>query len=349
MKMKLKELASRLGLELRGDGELEIVAPAPIEAAADGTITFAVGPKYSATLRSSRASAAIVTNEMAGEAECPVLVSDDPAFDFARVLKIFFTPYRPPSEIHPTAILAPNARVGDNSSIGAYCVIGSGVTIGRNAVIHPHVIIYPGVNIGDDFTCHSHVSIREGVTIGNRVTLLNGAVIGADGFGFVEHGGELIKIPQVGAVIIEDEVEIGANTTIDRATMGATIIRRAVKLDNLIQVGHNCEIGNSTRMAAQSGLAGSVKVGEWCQFGGQSGCADHVEIGDSARVIAQAGVHNDLPKDALVGGAPAIDLRVFRRMVAVGPRLPALARRLRALEKHLRINRAPGAEPADGE
>jgi UDP-3-O-[3-hydroxymyristoyl] glucosamine N-acyltransferase len=336
--MKLKELALRLGLELRGDGELEIVAPAPLEAAIAGTITFAAGPKYMATLRSARASAAIVSTEMANGAQCAVLVSANPAFDFARVLEIFFPRYRPPVEIHPTAIIATDALVGENSAIGAYCVIGRGVTIGRNAVIHPHVVVYPGVHIGDDFTCHSNVSIREAVTIGNRVTLLNGAVIGADGFGFIEHKGALIRIPQVGTVIIEDDVEVGANTTIDRATMGATVIRRAVKLDNLIQVGHNCEVGTATRMAAQSGLAGSVKVGEWCQFGGQSGCADHVEVGNRARVIAQAGVHNDLPDDALVGGAPAIDLRVFRRMVAVEPRLPAFARRLRAIEKRLGLD-----------
>jgi UDP-3-O-[3-hydroxymyristoyl] glucosamine N-acyltransferase len=345
--MKLSELALRLGLELRGDGELEIAAPAPIEAAATGMITFAVGPKYAAALRSSRASAAIVPKEMAGDAKCAVLVSADPAFDFARILEIFFPPYRPPREIHSTAIIASDAHVGKNSSIGAYCVIGNGVTIGRNAVIHPHVIIYPGVHIGDDFICHSQVSIREGVTIGNRVTVLNGAVIGADGFGFVEHNGQLIKIPQVGSVIIEDDVEIGANTTVDRATMGSTVIGRAVKLDNLIQVGHNCEVGPFTRMAAQSGLAGSVKVGKWCQFGGQSGCADHVQVGDRARVIAQAGVHNDLSDDALVGGAPAIDLRVFRRMVAVEPRLPELARRLRALEKQLGLNKAQKQEPRE--
>jgi UDP-3-O-[3-hydroxymyristoyl] glucosamine N-acyltransferase len=345
--MKLGDLASRLGLELRGDSELEIATPAPIEAATNGTITFAVGPKYSTALRSSSASAAIIPEDMVDDARCAVILSADPAFDFARLLEIFFPPYRPPSEIHPTAVIPSDARLGENCAVGAYCVIGSGVTVGRNAIIHPHVVIYPGVLIGDDFTCHSHVSIREGVTIGNRVTLLSGAVIGGDGFGFIEHAGQLIKIPQVGSVIIEDDVEIGANTTVDRATMGATVIRRAVKLDNLIQVGHNCEVGTATRMAAQSGLAGSVKVGEWCQFGGQSGCADHVEVGDRARVIAQAGVHNDLPDDALVGGAPAIDLRVFRRMVAVEPRLPAIARRVRALEKHLGVDRARQKGPPE--
>lgn len=345
--MKLRELASRLGLELRGNGDLEIGAPAPVEAATDGTITFASSLKYAAALRSSRASAAIISKEMANEVHCAVLLSANPAYDFARVLEIFFPAYRPPAGIHPGAIIAGDAQIGENASIGAFCVIGNGVRIGRNAVIHPHVTIYPRVRIGDDFTCHSQVSIREGVSIGNRVTLLNGAVIGADGFGFIEHDGELVKIPQVGNVIIEDDVEIGANTTVDRATMGATIIRRAVKLDNLIQIGHNCEVGNSTRMAAQSGLAGSVKVGKWCQFGGQSGCADHVEVGDRARVIAQAGVHNDLSEEALVGGAPAIDLRLFRRMVAVEPRLPALARRLRLLEKRLGLDKTQQKEPSE--
>lgn len=331
--MQLTELAQTLGLSLRGDGAVEIIAPAPLESAGAGMITFAAGPRYAAILRNSSATAAIVTAEIADQARCPILLSANPAFDFARVLQIFFPPVRPQPGIHPTAVIAPTARLGANAFVGACCVIGEEVEIGRNAVIHPHVTIYPGVRVGDDFTCHSQVSIREGVAIGNRVTILNGAVIGADGFGFLEHDGTLVRIPQVGSVVLEDDVEIGANTTIDRATMGATVVRRGVKLDNLIQVGHNCDVGEYSRMAAQSGLAGSVKVGRWCQFGGQSGFADHAKIGDRVRVIAQAGVHNDLPDDALVGGAPAIDLRVFRRMVAVEPRLPELARRLRALEK----------------
>jgi UDP-3-O-[3-hydroxymyristoyl] glucosamine N-acyltransferase len=335
--MKLGEIAAKLGLELRGDGSIEIAMPAPIEAAGSGMITFAVGVKYGAALRASKASCAIVPADLADAAPAATLISTNPAFDFARVLGLFFPSYRPAPGIDATAVIAPDARLGEGASVGAYCVIGAGVTVGRNAVLHPHVTIYPGVRIGDDFTCHSQVSIREGVTIGNRVTLLNGAVIGADGFGFVEQNGDLMKVPQVGSVLIEDDVEIGANTTVDRATMGATVIHKGVKLDNLIQIGHNCELGDFSRMAAQSGLAGSVRLGKWCQFGGQSGSADHVKVGDRARVIAQAGVHNDLDDDALVGGAPAIDLRVFRRMVAVEPRLPELARRLRAIEQHLGI------------
>ena len=333
--MRLSELAQTIGLPLRGDGAIEILAPAPIETAGPGMITFATGPKYAAALRASAAAAAIAPAAIVDDARCPILISTNPAFDFARVLEVFFPPYRPALGIHPTACIDSTARIGADSFVGAYCVIGADVEIGRNAVIHPHVTVYAGVRIGNDFTCHSQASIRERVTIGDRVTILNGAVIGADGFGFVEHDGTLLKVPQVGSVAIGDDVEIGANTTVDRATMGATIIGRGVKLDNLIQVGHNSVIGEYSRMAAQSGLAGSVRVGKWCQFGGQSGFADHAKIGDRTRVIAQAGVHNDLPDDALVGGAPAIDLRIFRRMVAVEPRLPEIARRLRALESRL--------------
>jgi UDP-3-O-[3-hydroxymyristoyl] glucosamine N-acyltransferase len=333
--MKLSAIAEKLELAFSGDGSIEISAPAPLDAAGPATITFAVGPKYAPMLQASKASAAIVTQELSDGAPCATLISTNPAFDFARVLELFFPAKRPPAGIHPTAIIANSAKVGISAYVGAYTVIGEKVEIGANALIYPHVTIYDGVRIGDDFTCHSQVSIREGVVIGNRVTILNGAVIGADGFGFVEHRGTLIKIPQVGSVAIEDDVEIGANTTIDRATMGATLIRHGVKLDNLIQVGHNSEIGEYSRMAAQSGLAGSVKVGRWCQFGGQSGFADHAKVGDRARVIAQAGVHNDLPDDALVGGAPAIDLRIFRRMVAIEPRLPDIARRLRAIESQV--------------
>jgi UDP-3-O-[3-hydroxymyristoyl] glucosamine N-acyltransferase len=333
--MRLSELAQTIGLPLRGDGAIEILAPAPIETAGPGMITFATGPKYAAALRASAAAAAIAPAAIADDARCPILISTNPAFDFARVLEVFFPPYCPAPGIHPTACIDSTAQIGADSFVGAYCVIGADVEIGRNAVIHPHVTVYAGVRIGNDFTCHSQASIRERVTIGDRVTILNGAVIGADGFGFVEHDGTLLKVPQVGSVAIADDVEIGANTTVDRATMGATIIGRGVKLDNLIQVGHNSVIGEYSRMAAQSGLAGSVRVGKWCQFGGQSGFADHAKIGDRTRVIAQAGVHNDLPDDALVGGAPAIDLRIFRRMVAVEPRLPEIARRLRALEGRL--------------
>ncbi|MGH7815568.1 MAG: UDP-3-O-(3-hydroxymyristoyl)glucosamine N-acyltransferase [Candidatus Binataceae bacterium] len=332
--MKLKELASRLGLEFRGNGDAEIAVPATADAAGPGTIVFVAAPKYAAVLQSNVA-AAIATAEMAAGAKCPVLISPNPLADFARTVEIFFPPARPPAGIDPTAKIAPDANLGPDASIGAYAVIGAGVTIGRNATIHPHAVIYPHVTIGDDFICHSHASIREGCTIGNRVTIMGGAVIGADGFGFVEDRGGLVKIPQVGAVILEDGVEIGANSTVDRATIGATVLHRGVKLDDQVHIAHNCEIGEFSRFAAQAGIAGSTRIGKWCQFGGQSASADHAIVGDRVLVAGKAAVHGHVKDDSILGGIPAFDLPRWRRYTAARARLPELLRRLRALETRL--------------
>jgi UDP-3-O-[3-hydroxymyristoyl] glucosamine N-acyltransferase len=334
--MKLKELASKLGLEIRGDGGVEIFAPAPIEAAAPGMIVFVASAKYAPALQSN-VSAAITTAELAAGAKCATLLSANPYADFARVLEIFFPPYRPAPGIDPHASIAADAAIGPNASIGASAVIGAGVTIGRDAVIHPNVTIYPGVRIGDRFTAHSGVAIREGTVIGDRVTILNGAVIGADGFGYVEERGGLIKIPQVGSVTIEDDVEIGANSTVDRAMMGATVLHRGVKLDDQVHIGHNCEIGEYSRFSAQTGISGSTRIGKWCLFGGQVGCADHLTIGDRVMVAAQAGVHSRLKDDAIVGGSPAVEVHRYRRNSAALSRLPDLIRRVRALENRAGI------------
>ena len=331
--MKLKELASRLGIEFRGDADTEILMPAPIEAAGPGTVIFVANEKYAPMLTTTTASCVIVPLAFAERAKCPVLLSANPYYDFARVLEIFFPTHRPPPGIDPSARVATDASIGAEASIGAHVAIGARVRIGKNAVLHPHATIYPGVTIGDDFVCHSQASIREGVSIGNRVTILNGAVIGADGFGFGEHAGGLFKIPQVGTVVLEDDVEIGANSTVDRATIGATILHRGVKLDNQVHIGHNCEIGEYSRFAAQVGIAGSVKIGQWCQFGGNSGCADHVVIGDRVMVAAKSGIHADVANDTVIGGYPAVDARQWRRYAMTLPRLPELVRRMRALEE----------------
>jgi UDP-3-O-[3-hydroxymyristoyl] glucosamine N-acyltransferase len=330
--MKLKQLASRLGLEFRGDGDAEILMPAPIEAAAPGTLIFVANEKYAPMLQNTHAACVIVPEQFAAQAKCPVLISANPYYHFARSLEIFFPPHRPAAGIDSSARVAADASIGDGASIGALSVIGSGVRIGKNAVIHANVTIYPGVTIGDDFVCHSQASIREGAVIGNRVTILNGAVIGADGFGYGEHDGGLFKIPQVGTVVLEDDVEIGANSTVDRATIGATILHRGVKLDDHVHIGHNCEIGEYSRFAAQVGIAGSTKIGKWCQFGGQTGCADHATIGDRVLVVAQSGIHNNVASDTIVAGTPAVEVREWRRYVAVLRRLPELVRRVRALE-----------------
>ena len=334
--MKLNELALKLGLEIRGDGDVEILAPAPIEAASPGMIVFVASARYATALQSN-VSAAITTAELGASAKCATLISANPYADFARVLDIFFPPYRPAPGIDPRASIAADATTGPNASIGASAVIGAGVTIGSDAVIHPNVTIYPNVRIGDGFTAHSGVSIREGTVIGDRVTILNGAVIGADGFGFVKEKGELIKIPQVGSVILEDDVEIGANSTVDRAMMGATVLHRGVKLDDQVHIGHNCEIGEYSSFSGQTGISGSTRIGKWCLFGGQVGCADHATIGDRVMVAAQAGIHSGLKDDAIVGGSPAVDVRKYRRNSAALSRLPDLIRRVRALENRAGI------------
>jgi UDP-3-O-[3-hydroxymyristoyl] glucosamine N-acyltransferase len=332
--MKLGQLSAALGLELRGDAELEISAAVPLEAAMPATISFVSQPRYLAMLERAEPSCLIVPAELAGKVQCAVLISANPSFDFARTLEILHPPHRPKPGIDPLAQIAPDARIGPEASIGAFVVIGAGVGIGARAVIHPQVAIYPGVSIGDDFVCHSHVSIRENVVIGDRVVLHNGSVIGSEGFGFVEVGGGLVKIPQVGNVVLESDVEVGANTTIDRATVGSTFIRRGVKLDNMIHIGHNCEIGAYSRFAALTGIAGSTRIGEWCEFGGQTGVADHVKIGNRVRVAAQSGIPGDIAGDNItISGAPALEIRRWRRQMAAYVRLPELVRRIRALER----------------
>ena len=336
--MKLKELAARLELELRGDGETEILAPAPIEAAGPGMIIFVAAEKFAPTLERTSAAAAIVAREFVDKARCPALISANPYADFARTVGIFFPPYRPRPGIHPSAQIADDVKLGEDASVGPNAVIGAGTTLGRNAVLHANATIYPNVRIGDDFTCHSQAVVREGCTIGNRVTILDGAVIGADGFGFVEDHGGLVKSPQVGTVVLEDDVEVGAKSTVDRAMLGATILHRGVKLDDQVHIGHNCEIGEYTRLCAQVGIGGSTKIGKWCLFGGQAAAPDHLTIGDRVMVAARGALHRDTPDGAVMAGCPAVEIGVWRRYVAGWPRLTEIRRRLRALEKQLEDN-----------
>lgn len=333
--MKLKELASRLELELRGNGDTEIFAPAPIEAAGPGMIIFVAGEKFAPLLQKTTAAAAIVASQFADQARCPVLISPNPYADFARTVGIFFPAYRPQPGIHPSAQIAPDVKLGDNASVGANAVIGAGVTIGRDAVIHPNATIYPNVRIGDNFTCYSQSVVREGTTIGNGVTIMDGSVIGADGFGFVEDRGGLVKMPQVGTVVLEDDVEIGAKCTVDRAMLGATILHRGVKLDDQVHIGHNCEVGEYTRFCAQVGIGGSTKIGKWCLFGGQAAVPDHITVGDRVMVAARGALHRDTPDGAIMGGTPAVEIGIWRRYVAAWPRIPEILRRLRALEKRV--------------
>ena len=330
--MTLAELAERLGCELRGEGAIEIRAVRGLEEAGPGDLTFLSNPRYAAQLNATRASAAIVARDGA-ELAIATLRADNPYLCFARALTLFHRPVMPPLGIHPTAVVAPSASIAEPVSIGAYAVVGDDVEIGSGATIHPHVTIYPGVTIGRDFVAHAGVVLREHVRIGDRVVLHPGVVVGADGFGFAPSPEGAVKIPQVGIVVIEDDVEIGANTTIDRATLEATIIRRGAKLDNLVMVAHNCEIGAHSFLAAQVGIAGSTKVGRGVQMGGQAGVAGHVVIGDGVQVAAQSGVPSSVPAGKVVGGYPAVEASVWRRTSAALLRLPELLRRVRRLER----------------
>lgn len=336
--MRLAELATRLDCELHGDGEIEITGVGTIENAGPGEITFIANPRYARHLAQTKASAVILPAD-GPTAPVASLRTSEPYLAFARAVEEFHRPIKVPLGVHPTAIVAPTARIGSGASIGAYCVIGDGVTIGSEARLAPHVVIYPDVRIGERFVAHSQVTVRERVRIGNDVILYSGAVVGSDGFGYaVTREGRIHKIVQAGDVVLEDGVEVGANATVDRAAVGSTVLRRGVKIDNLVQVGHGCDVGDGSMLAAQTGLSGSTRVGKFVRMGGQSGAAGHLTIGDGAQVAAQGGVASSVAPGSTVGGYPAVEAALWRRMTAALHRLPALFRRVRKLEKHLKLS-----------
>jgi UDP-3-O-[3-hydroxymyristoyl] glucosamine N-acyltransferase len=336
--MRLAELAAALACELRGDGGIEITRAAPIESAGPGDITFVANPRYLRFLADLRAAAVILTPD-APDVAMPSLRTVEPYVAFARTVELFYEPVPVPDGIDSTAQIAADAEIGPRASIGAYAVIGPGVRIGADARIAPHVVIYPQVVIGDRFVAHAHVTVRERVRIGSDVVLHSGTVIGSDGFGYVPADGGVRRLLQAGDVVLEDEVEVGANTTVDRAMIGSTVLRRGVKLDNLVMVAHGCEIGAYSMIAAQSGLSGSTRLGAWVRMGGQVGAAGHLSIGDGAQIAAQSGIDNSIPAGHTVGGTPAMDMALWRRAMAGVRRLPDLLRRVRRLEQHLGIAR----------
>ena len=283
--------------------------------------------------RATRASAIILGEEVA-PVSIPSLRTDDPYLAFARALEIFFLPVPPAQGIHPTAVIAADVQIGQNACIGAYAVIGKGCKIGDGVVLHAHVVLYPEVTVGDASVLHSFVVVREKCRIGCRVVLQNGAVVGSDGFGFAPRkDGSFYKICQTGCVIVEDDVEIGANTTIDRATLGSTILRRGVKLDNLIQIAHNVEIGENTVIAAQTGISGSTKIGRNCMIAGQVGIIGHLVIGNDVKIGAQSGISTNLKDGTTVLGSPAFEIGRYRKSYVMFRNLPDIVTRLEALEK----------------
>lgn len=350
--MKLGELASRLGAELRGDAEIEITGVKGIEEAGPAEITFVANPRYAGLARTTRAAAVLVDP---GFADIPTatLRIKNPYLAFAHALEFFYQPPAYPPGIHPTAVIDPSAEIGPEAHIGAYAVIGPGVRLGPHATLLSHAVLYPGVQAGSHFFAHAHAVVRENCILGDHVTLENGAVIGSDGFGFAkdEHG-HWQKIPQSGPALIGSHVDVQANATIDRATVGATQIGDGSKIDNLVQVGHGSRIGQDTLLCAQTGLAGSSAVGSHVILAGQVGVAGHCEIADGAILTAQSGVSHDVPPGKILSGSPAFDNRVWLRATAIFQRLPELVRRLDQLEKLLAhsapANREPG-EQGDSE
>jgi len=290
-------------------------------------------PKYGAAARTTRASAVIVSENFPA-IPAAMLRAKDPYLSFAQALELFHAPIRYEPGVHPTAVVHATAKLGPNAHIGPYVVIGEHVAIGANAVLLAHAVVYRGVIIGDNFFAHAHAVVRENCRIGNNVLLQNGVIIGADGFGFAKTAeGRWHKIPQPAPVIIGDDVEIQANSCIDRASVGETRIGRGVKIDNLVQVGHGSQVGEDALLCSQVGLAGSTEIGNKVILTGQVGVVGHCKVGDNAIVTPQSGVANDVAAGALVSGAPAVDHKLWLKYSAILPRLPEIARAVRKNSK----------------
>jgi UDP-3-O-[3-hydroxymyristoyl] glucosamine N-acyltransferase len=331
----LRDLAAQLGCQLRGDPEIEITGVAGMEQAGPSEITFLANPKYAPKLRHTQA-AAVLVSEPLKEPKPASLVSSNPYHDFARALALFYQPPRAALGIHPQASIAGTARIGEGASIGAFAVVGEHVSMGRNAVLHPHAVIYEGAQIGDDFCAHSHSVVREYCRVGNRVILQNGVVVGGDGYGFARTSdGTHFKIVQSGVAVIEDDVEIQSLSSVDRASVGETRVRRGAKIDSLVQVGHGCVIGEDNIICAQTGLAGSSILGKNVLLAGQVGISGHLTIHDNAIVYAQSGIGGDVQPGAVVSGSPAFEAREWLRAITAFQKLPDLLKTVRQLEKRL--------------
>ena len=331
--LKLFEIAAALGCRLEGDGNVEIHGVAGMEHARPGELTFLANPKYAPKVKSTRASAILVSERTPG-VSLAFLVSENPYLDFARALALFYQPPRPSPGIHPLACVAPSAEVGEGCSIGPFAVVGERVRIGRNAVLHPHVVIYEGAEIGDDFLAHSHAAVREFCRVGDRVILQNSAVVGGDGFGFAKRAdGSHFKIVQSGVTVIESDVEVQSLTSVDRATVGETRVKRGAKIDSLVQIGHACVVGEDNIICAQTGLAGSTVLERNVLLAGQVGSSGHLTVHENAIVYAQSGIGGDVAAGSRISGSPAFAANEWLRVIAAFPKLPEMLQSLRKLQK----------------
>lgn len=330
----LQELADHLGGQLIGDPSVSITGLGTLDTAIEGQITFLANPRYAAKVETTAASAIVVTAATKTFGR-NVIVVDNPYLAFARLLTLFTSRPRIAKGIMPGAFVGECLTIGKEASIYPCTVIGDGVRIGDRVTLHPNVTLYDGVVLGDDVILHAGVSVREGCRIGNRVTIHNGTIIGSDGFGYAPNGHSWFKIPQIGNVVIDDDVEIGANTTVDRAALETTHIGRGTKIDNLVQVAHNCLIGEDCVIVAQAGIAGSVKLGKHVTLGGQVAIVDHAAIGDNAMISGQSGVFNNVAAGAIVSGTPAMPHKERLKCAAVYPFLPEMRKTLAKLASRM--------------
>jgi UDP-3-O-[3-hydroxymyristoyl] glucosamine N-acyltransferase len=328
--IKASKIAHLLGARLEGEDCL-ITGVAGIEEAGAGQLTFVANPKYAAAARTTRASVVIVSDAFPS-LPIPTLRCSNPYLAFARSLELFYHPPVYAPGVHPTAVVHDSARIGPNASIGPYVVVDQDVVIGDDCVLLPHVVIYRGARIGNRFLAHAHAVVREFCRLGDDVILQNGAIVGADGFGFAKDDqGSWYKIVQAGPAVLEDQVEIQANACVDRASVGETRIGKGAKLDNMVQVGHGSSVGQDTLLCAHVGLAGSTHVGNKVILAGQVGIAGHCKIGDGVIATGQSGLHGDIPPGSVMSGSPAIDSRQWMRCIAAFNRLPELTRMVRSM------------------
>lgn len=344
--MKLRDLAERLDCRLVGDGDIEIVRIASLDAAGPGDLTFLANPRYRARVAGSRA-AAIIADDSLGDAPCAILHTSQPYLAFARALALLSPDEHPAPGVHRAAVVDEGASVDPEATVGAFAYVGAGARIGPRTVIHPFVFVGRDARIGADCLLHAHVSIRERVEIGDRVVIQNAAIVGSDGYGFAPRpDGAFEKIPQHGGVVVEDDVEIGAGSTIDRPPLGETRVASGTKIDNLVHIGHGTHVGRHVLMAAQVGISGSVVVEDHVMLGGQVGVAGHVTLGTGMRATAQTGIPNDVAPRAFVSGYPAIDNRDWLKASAVFKKLPEMRRTLAELERRIAQLERRGDDPA---
>lgn len=337
MEFTAKQIADYVGGKVDGDDNATVSTFAKIEEGTKGALSFLSNPKYTHYLYSTESSVVLVNQDLAlGQKVKATLVRVANAYEaVAKLLQLYQSMRPKKSGVDPLAFVSPTATIGNDAYVGAFACVGDNAIVGDGTQIYPHAVVGDNVKIGFGCTLYPNVTIYEGCRLGNNVTIHSGTVIGADGFGFAPNADGYDKIPQIGIVVIEDDVEIGANTCVDRSTMGATVIHKGVKLDNLIQVAHNCEIGSNTVMSAQVGLAGSTKVGEWCMFGGQVGLAGHITIGDKTQLGAQSGVPGSLKGNTTLIGTPPMEPRAYFKSQAIFRRLPEMYKQLNDLRKEI--------------